>query len=104
MIDVSKMKPGQVVYAIDRGGMGDAQGVNNHLFLATVADRVAIVSDEIGLQLHGLTLEELLSRLILETRSGAWSDLPVYPLADVFLTLREAEEVLHAEWEKEEQA
>ena len=91
--------PGQRVYAIVRGGMGDAEGINNHMLLATVAGRVAVVSNELGLQLHGLTLEELLDRLILETRSGAWSDLPVYPLADVFLTLQDAEKALHAEWE-----
>ncbi|MCQ2439524.1 MAG: hypothetical protein MJ074_07160 [Oscillospiraceae bacterium] len=99
MVNSNEVNQGQIVWAIVRSGTGEAEGVSDHMLLATVNGRVAIVSDESSLRLIGLTLPDLLDRLVQETRSGAWSDLPVYPLADIFLTLEDAEEALHAEWE-----
>lgn len=99
---IKEMKPGDVVYHIDRDEYGYPVEASGTAYLAAIADYIVSVAQPIGCN-H---IDEIMEYLADMTREDSHDDIYVHPICDCYETYSEAEKACEesaAAWESEEE-
>lgn len=99
---IKEMKPGDVVYHIDRDEYGYPVESSGTVYLATIADYIVSAAQPVGCD-H---IDELMEHFADMTREGFSNDIYVHPICDCYETYSEAEKAREesaAAWESEEE-
>jgi hypothetical protein len=100
---IKEMKPGDIVYHINRDEYGYPVEASGTVYLAEIADYIVSVAEPVGC----CCIEELMEHLADMTREDFNDDIYVHPICDCYETYSEAEKAREESttaWESEEES